>query len=105
TVRYTELRSDRFNRARAQPGERINDQREAATEVIARPTVEPHPLTILAGDDSDSIVLNLMQPRAAGRQLVGFGGEARRNEAGRESTGTGKVDVGISRLRRARVAG
>jgi len=37
----------------------------------------PHPLTILAGDDSESIVLNLMQPEAAGGQRVGFGGGGR----------------------------
>ena len=44
------------------------------------------PNYLLAGDDSESIVLNRMQPQAAGRQRVGFGGEARRNEAGRKST-------------------
>jgi hypothetical protein len=60
--------------------------REAASEVIAGPAVEPHPLTILAGDDSESIVLNLMQPLAAGRQLIGFGWKARRDEPGRKST-------------------
>ena len=91
--------------ARAQAGERINDQREAAGEVIAGPAVEPHPLTILAGDDSESIVLNLMQPQAAGRQRVGCGGEARRNEAGRKSTRTGKHDMGINRLRWLRLEG
>ena len=48
--------------ARAQSGERINDQREAAGEVIAGLAVEPHPLTILAGNDAESIVLDLMQP-------------------------------------------
>ena len=37
-----------------------------------------------------AIVLDLMQPQAAGRQRVGFGGKARRNEAGRKSTRTGK---------------
>ena len=56
-----------------------------------------HPLPILAGDDSESIVLNLVQPQAAGRQRVDFGGEARRNEAGRKSTRTEKHDVGIDR--------
>src|SRR5262249_4924327 len=35
----------------------------------------------------------------AGGQLVGVGGEARRNEAGRKSTWTGKHDVGINRQR------
>src|SRR5215469_377611 len=70
--------------ARAQPGERINDQWKAAGEVIAGPAVEPHPLTILAGNDAESVALNLVQPLAAGRQRVGFGGEARRDETGRE---------------------
>ena len=37
-------------------------------------------------------MLNLMQPQAAGRQRVGVGGEARRDEAGRKSTRTGKHD-------------
>src|SRR5262245_40884868 len=63
---------------------------------MAWTTIVPHSLAILAGDDSDSIVLNLMQPQAAGRQRVGFGGEARRNEAGRKSTRTGKHDVDIN---------
>src|SRR5262249_11522406 len=72
--------------ARAQPGERINDQREAAGEVIAGPAVESHPLTILAGDDSEAVMLDFVQPLAAGRQLVGFGGEARRDEPGSQRT-------------------
>ena len=45
--------------ARAQASQRLNDQREAAGEVIAGTAIEPHPFTIFAG------VLNLMQPRAA----------------------------------------
>ena len=57
-------------------------------KVVAGSAVEPHPLTILAGDDSESIVLNLM------RQRVGFSWEARRDEAGRKSTRTSKHDVG-----------
>jgi hypothetical protein len=47
-------------RARAQAGERRDDQREAVGQVIAGPAVESHPLTILAGDDSESIVLALL---------------------------------------------
>src|SRR5262249_31935895 len=64
--------------ARAQACQRLDDQREAAGEVITAPAVEPRPLAILAGDDSESIVLDLVQPLAAGGQLVGFGGETRR---------------------------
>ena len=70
--------------ARAQPGDRINDQREAASEIIARTAVEPHPLAILAGNDAEAVVLDLMQPLAAGRQLIGFGWEARRDEPSRQ---------------------
>src|SRR5262249_22952678 len=54
-------------RARAQARQRLNDQREAAGEVIARTAVEPHPLAILAGDDTKAVVLDLMQPLAARR--------------------------------------
>ena len=72
--------------ARAQPGERINDEREAVGEVIARTAVKPHLRAVLAGDDAKSIMLDLMQPLAAGRQLIGLGWKARRDEPGREST-------------------
>src|SRR5215471_13211674 len=44
--------------ARAQAGQRLNDQREAAGEVIAGTAVEPHPAASLAGNDSESIVFN-----------------------------------------------
>ena len=50
-------------------------------------------------------MLNLMQPQAAGRQRVDFGGEARRDEAGRKSTRRGKHDVGINRQRWPRLEG
>jgi len=48
--------------------------------------VEPNLRASLAGNDAKAIVLDLMQPLAAGRQLIGFGWEARRDEPGREST-------------------
>ena len=35
--------------ARAQADERLDDQREAASELIAGPAVESHPLTIFCG--------------------------------------------------------
>src|SRR5262249_28795835 len=73
-------------RARAQARQRLADQRKAVGEVIAGSAVEPHALTILAADNPETVVLNLMQPRPAGRQLIGFGGEARRDEAAREGT-------------------
>jgi len=53
--------------ARAQPGQRFDDQREATGEIVAWTTIEPHPLAILAGNDTEAVVLNLMQPQAAGR--------------------------------------
>src|SRR5262249_1557314 len=72
--------------ARAQPGERVNDQREAVSEVVARTAVEPHLSAILSGNDAEAVVLDLVQPLAAGRQLIGFGWEMRRDEPGREGT-------------------
>jgi hypothetical protein len=43
-----------------------------------------------------------VQPLAAGGQRVGFGGEARRNEAGRKA---GRHDAGINRRRWPRLEG
>ena len=40
----------------------------------------------LAGNDAEAVVLDLMQPLAAGRQFRGFGWEARRDEPGRKGT-------------------
>ena len=74
--------------ARPQPGERINDQREAVGEVIARTAVEPHLRASLAGNDAEAVMLNLVQPMAAGRQLIGSGWEARSDEPAREGAHT-----------------
>jgi len=74
--------------ARTQACQRLSDQREATGEVIARAAVEPHPLAVLAGNDAEAVVLDLMQPLAAGRQLIGFGWKARRDEPGREGAHT-----------------
>ena len=67
--------------------------------------VEPHAVAILACDNPEAVVLDLVQPQVAGGQRVDFGGEARRNEAGRKSTWTGKHDVGINRQRWLRLEG
>jgi hypothetical protein len=48
--------------------------------------VEPHPVAILARDNPEAIVLDLVQPQVAGGQLVGLCGKARRDESGREGT-------------------
>src|SRR5262245_384222 len=72
--------------ARAQAAQRLNDQREATGEVIAGTAIEPHQRANLAGNDAEAVVLDLVQPIAAGRQFVGFGREARRNKPGREGT-------------------
>ena len=39
--------------ARAQAGHRLDDQREAAGEVVARTAIKPHLRTVLARDDAD----------------------------------------------------
>jgi len=51
--------------ARAQASQRLDDQREAAREVIAGTAVEPHLRAVLAGNDAEAIVLDLVQPLAA----------------------------------------
>jgi hypothetical protein len=47
-------------RARAQASQRFDDQRKAAGEVVARPRIKPHAWTVLAGDDPEPVVLNLI---------------------------------------------
>jgi hypothetical protein len=61
-----------------------DNQREAIREIIARAAVELHLGTVLAGDDPKAVVLDLVQPFAPRRQLIGFGRKARWNEPGRE---------------------
>src|SRR5262245_17446842 len=73
---------------RAQAGQRLDNHREAVGEVVARTAVEPHLRASLAGNDSEAVVLDLVQPLAAGRQLIGFGWEARRDEPDREGAHT-----------------
>ena len=55
-------------------------------EVIARTAIEPHLRAVLARNNAEAIVLDFVQPLAARRQLIGFGWEARRDEAGRQGT-------------------
>src|SRR5262245_10391608 len=74
--------------ARAQACQRLDDQRKAVGEVIARTAVEPHLGACLAGDDAEAVMLDLMQPLAAGRQLLGFGWKTRRDEPSREGAHT-----------------
>jgi len=86
------------------PGQRFDDQREAAGEIVARPRIKPHALAILAGDDAEAVVLNLVQPRPAGRQLISFDREARCDEAGGKGTRMGE-HARINRRRWPRLEG
>src|SRR5215471_16480403 len=72
--------------ARAQASQRFDDQWEAAGEVVAWTTVEPHLSASLTGNNAEAVMLDLMQPLAAGRQLIGFNREARRDEPDRQGT-------------------
>src|SRR5262245_1759246 len=57
-------------------------------EIIARTAVEPHLRASFAGNDAEAVVLDFVNPQAAGRQCVGLSGEARRDESGREGAHT-----------------
>jgi hypothetical protein len=46
--------------------QRLDDQREAAGEVVARTAIEPHSWAVLPGDDSEAVVLDFVNPQAAG---------------------------------------
>jgi len=69
-----------------QLSQRLDDEREAVSEIVARPAVEPHALAALAGDHPEAVMLDLMQPILAGRRLRSGTGKARRDEAGRQGT-------------------
>ena len=56
-----------------------NDQREATGKIIARTAIEAHSRAVFPGNNPKAIVLDLMQPLAAGRQLPGLCRKARRN--------------------------
>src|SRR5262249_42480885 len=85
-------------RPRAQMGQRIDDQREAAGESVARGGIEAHPLAALSGNDAEARVRDFVQPLAAGWQLIGFGWEARRdNPAGRVRCNIMPIVRGYSR--------
>ena len=58
--------------------------RTAVGEIVARTAIEPHLRAVLAGNDAKAVVFDFVQPLAARGQLIGFGWEARRDEAGRE---------------------
>jgi hypothetical protein len=80
----------------AEAGERIDDQREAVGEIIARPAIEAHTLANFAGDDPEAVVLDLVQPRRAGRRLWCRHRQTRRDEAGGQDTrrhGPGNASV------------
>jgi hypothetical protein len=86
--------------ARAQPSERLDDEREAVGQVGARPAVELHPLAFLAGDHPEAVVLDLMQPLFAGRRLWGWGRQARRYETRRQGTRTQPLVTPLAAVKR-----
>jgi hypothetical protein len=46
--------------AGAQACQRLDDRREVTAEVIARAAVEPHSQPILAGNDAEAVMLDLV---------------------------------------------
>src|SRR6266508_292562 len=48
----------------------------APSHVVTGAAVEPDPTTVLAGDDAEAVVLNLVQPCVAGARLRSLGGQA-----------------------------
>src|SRR5262249_47459804 len=64
----------------------LDHHRQTTSNVVARTTGEAHLRAGLADDDAEAIVLGLVQPLAAGRQIVGLCRKARRDEPGRQGT-------------------
>ena len=57
------------------------NERESVSQVTTRPTIQLHPLAVLARDDAEAVVLDLVQPLLARRRLRSIDGEARGDEA------------------------
>src|SRR5262249_26899500 len=53
-------------------------------EIVAWAAVEPHAAAILAGDDAEAVMLDLVQPSLARWRLLGFCWKAGRDETGRQ---------------------
>ena len=60
--------------------------KKAVGQIIGGTAVEPHLRASLAGNDAEAVMLDLVQPSVARRQLVGLGWKARRDDPGREAT-------------------
>jgi hypothetical protein len=67
--------------ARPQAEQRLNDEREAISQAVAGAAVEPDAVAVLAGDDEEAVVLDLVNPHVPGWRLRGFGSQAWRDEA------------------------
>ena len=50
----------------------------------SRTAVEPHAVTVLAGDDAEAVMLDLVQPGIAAWRLRRLGRKAGRNESRRQ---------------------
>jgi hypothetical protein len=79
-----------------EPHQPLNDQREAIGQAIAGAAVEPHLVAVLAGDDAEAIVLDLMEPCVPGWGGAAFwsGDTAGRSQAGGAWAGLSGVDAG-----------
>jgi uncharacterized protein YjbJ (UPF0337 family) len=87
---------------RAQSGHRLDDQREAVGEIVARPA---HLGAVLARDDTEAVTLDFVQTHPAGRRRLGFHRETRHDKSGRaEHAYTRPGDNGGGSLVQARCA-
>jgi hypothetical protein len=76
---------------RAQLGQRLDNEREAVSQVIARPAIEPHPHALLAGDNPEaSCLISYSQPLPEGGRGADVGRHGSMKPAGKagERNGT-----------------
>jgi hypothetical protein len=71
-------------RPSAQPHQRLDDQAEAIGQVVAGAAIESDTVAVLAGDDAEAVVLDLVQPCVPAGRLRRFGRQAGRDEAVRQ---------------------
>jgi hypothetical protein len=73
-------------RTRTQPRQRLDDQREAVREVVPWSAVEPHAHTLLAGDDAEAVVFDLVQPPSPSGRLGGWAWQAHGSQKSGKAT-------------------
>jgi len=65
---------------------RLDDPRKAVGQIVALAAIESNSVAVLASDNPEAVVLDLMKPERSRRGTRGGHGQARRDESRRQGT-------------------